>query len=168
MPQLLPNLRGAIAQLELNLEVRFRGEELEGFFALPGVSQGIQPGQRFFPPFTFLPYNNDVFVQAGCGANLNHPLSRWLIEIIPRLAERYPGILNQLRSVLVGVIHQEFFYDDLPYWNPWEFLASINEILERMMKLEREFLPSKSLILGEDDVLGAVESQTEEDDEDEA
>ena len=70
--------------------------------------------------------------------------------------------------MLVGVIHQEFFYDDLPYWNPWEFLASINEILERMMKLEREFLPSKSLILGEDDVLGAVESQTEEDDEDEA
>ena len=89
-PELLPNLRGAIAQLEVNLEVRFRGEELEGFFALPGVSQGIQPGQRFFPPFTFLPYNNDVFVQAGCGANLNHPLSRWLIGIIPRLAERYP------------------------------------------------------------------------------
>jgi len=143
---------GAIAQLELNLEVRFRGEELEGFFALPGVSQGIQPGQKFFPPFTFLPYNNDVFVKAGCGANLNHPLSRWLIGIIPRLAERYPGILNQLRSVLVGVIQSEVFAGTFTNWDRQEFLASINEILERMMKLEREFLPSKSLILGEDDV----------------
>jgi hypothetical protein len=157
---------GALAQLELNLEIRFREKELEGFFAVPGKSQGIQPGQRFFPPLTFLSYNNDVFVRVGCGVNLKHPLSRWLIGIIPSLAEQYPGILNQLRTVLLQVVHRELFSVDFGPWDRDGFRAAINTILERMMNLKREFRPPKSLVLVEDDVLEAFVRQPDRDDKD--
>jgi hypothetical protein len=145
---------GAIAQLELSLEIRFRGDQLNGFFAKQGAPQRLQPGQRFFPPLTFIPYNNGLFVRAGYGANLNHPLSQWLIGAIPRLADRYPGIFNQLRSLLVGLIHPEFFFENRLDWDCGDFRESINKILKRMTMLEREFRPSKALFLRHHDVMG--------------
>jgi hypothetical protein len=89
-----------------------------------------------------------------CGVNLNHPLSRWLIDITPKLADQYPGIFGQLRSQLIEVNFGDWIHEDETFWRlePPKFRATINEILERMMVLEREFRPSKTLLLEEKDV----------------
>lgn len=158
-----------LAQLKLNLEIRFKGK-VESFVAMPGEAREILPGQREFPALTFLPYTSDVFVMSGCGVNLNHPLSKWLVEITPKLAKHYPGIFGQLKSLLVDVNFGDIVHQYEGYWRlkPAKFRSAVNEILERMMVLERDFRPSKSLLLEEKDVPVISQEQKDDADEDDA
>jgi hypothetical protein len=164
---------GGLAQLRLNLQIRFDGNR-NSFVAVPGEAREIRPGQREFPPLTFLPYTSDAFVVTGCGVNLDHPLSRWLIELTPQLAEHYPGILGQLKSLLIEVNYKELVGEEdgqrFESRDREKFRSTINEILERMMVLERAFRPPKSLLLEEKDVPDPSpprESEAGEDDGDE-
>jgi hypothetical protein len=135
-----------LADLTLNVEIRVQNTELQGFFAIPGSRPVLLPGMKMFPPFTFLPYNEPLFHIRGCGLNQNHPISSWLIEIAPSLAEEYPGVFTQLRALIAEATYSELIFNDYSGFSEKRFLSRMNEILERMKLLKPAFRPPQPLL----------------------
>jgi hypothetical protein len=152
-----------LAQLKLNLQANIEVVTAEeGFrieaelWALPGLACGLLPGQAYFPPLTFVSYATDFstkkarhfladppFAVEAMGINLEHPLARWLLEITPKLVERFPGIFEQLRATLISVR----VLNQRRHWSRGSFHSAINELLERLATLDSDLRPPRSFCL---------------------
>ncbi len=155
----------ALAQHKLKLQVRLnennRGKLDGELYAVAGEAQPILEGQKFFPPYTFLPYVDcKFFVLERFGVNLNHRLSEWIIQITPDLDKTYPGIFNQFKLKLVEIYWRGFIRDEHEF--PFSDVSGsqvkeeINDILKGMRNLKK-FRPEESLFLTDSDFLEAEE-----------
>lgn len=129
----------ALIQIGLNVSARIDGDVVKAYVPSPGKPRPVRPGQRLFPPLLFLPFSGSSRFKTNVRHyNQDHPFSQWLINIAPLMAEKYPGILDSIRSALI-----ESFDGN-------ECRAAVNQALERLRQLDPDLAPKQLVMKPED------------------
>jgi hypothetical protein len=106
----------------------------------------LTAGESLFPPLTFIPFTDSRVLRHGryWFVNTNHPFSTWLLAISPRLAQRYPGFFDSIRTQLA------VSPGDITPIEKW--VRDVNAILDRLTAIDPELGPPSSLRLAPVDV----------------
>src|SRR6185295_3665375 len=94
-------------------------------------------GEKLFPPLAFVRFlDSKALRRQKSYVNREHPLARWLIDAAPALRDRFPGILDVLRSRIFSLIGAG---PDLER----DIVGPINEALARLRDLDHALAPPK-------------------------
>jgi hypothetical protein len=128
----------ALMQIGLNVSARIDGDVVTAYVPSRSKPPPVLEGQRLFPPLLFLPFSGSSRFKTIGHCNQDHPFSKWLIERAPLMAEKYPGILNSMRSALI-----ESF-------NGNKCRTAVNQALERLRQLDPDLAPQRLFLKPQD------------------
>jgi hypothetical protein len=109
----------------------------------------LKEWERVFPPLCFVSFGHSGMLRGAAPiVNRDHAFSIWFLENVTILAERYPGILHQLRAILLDGSYR---------WDAAKALQTVNGALKRLGEIDPKLRPAKNVYLKPSDLTDDVE-----------
>lgn len=135
--------RMAILQKHLSLRLDTKEDKL---IAEKVDTSTIIEAYDFYPPMFFVEYDTDKIIRhTDNPINKKHPFSIWLINNTRLLAEKHPGLLENIKQNLATRSFRSYRINTL--------IKNINQILQILIEINFEGKPDKSIFLTEEDFI---------------